>query len=685
MSCISQRNNIDIPMEDLLLDRDQKHITSIYDNMGIYKTIIRDIIKWISSKSHIKNFDYIQKFNIIYSKFINKYRVFCKKSILLSVYRNMLKENEVEDDPLLWRLLQKRPARNMSGVTVITILTSPYPNGQTFSCKHNCYYCPDEPGQPRSYLKKEPAVARANRNKFDPILQTEDRIKSLIICGHEIDKLEFIIEGGTYTEYPPDYLEEFHRDFIYCVNTYFDEMKREKLTIQEEININKTASIKIIGICIETRPDALFEINEKTGERISWLRRFREWGVTRVQLGVQHTDNTILKKVNRGHTIEQAQEGIKYLKDNCFKVDIHLMPDLPFTTPEKDKAMIDYVFDTPHLQPDQAKIYFCEVTPWTVIQKWHKSGKYKPYAQTDEKALFDVAKYVLRKCPPWVRIPRVIRDIPLTYIEGGNMYPNLRQMLSQQLEDEGFKTMDIRARECGRNTKYNPEEAVMKVRTYEANGGIDKFISFESEDENCIFGFLRLRLSPIINDIYNYNINNTTITNTKSTINTTNTTNTTNTNIEFSCLKNKALIRELHVYGNVVPVGYKNNNIEGRSQHMGFGKRLLEEAEKTAQQNGYNGIAVISGIGVMEYYEKCGYYYDDTFMIKDFKRMDPEPETEHMLTIWKKVIQNREIFNFRYYENENSYRQHAIRTLIDIIITVLLLIMYFVISHITPK
>lgn len=592
MSCLSQSNNIDISMEDLLLERDQEHISSIYDNMSIYKSIIHDILAWIESKAHIQNFDYIQKFNSIYSKFINKYRVFCKKSILLSVYRNMLRENEVEDNSLLWRLLQKRAARNISGVTVITILTSPYPNGQSFSCKHNCYYCPDEPGQPRSYLKKEPAVARANRNKFDPILQTEDRIKSLIICGHEIDKLEFIIEGGTYTEYPPDYLEEFHRDFIYCVNTYFDSVKREKLSIYEEIEINKKASIKIIGICIETRPDALFEVNEQTGERISWLRRFREWGVTRVQLGVQHTDNSILKKLNRGHTIEQAQEGIKYLKDNCFKVDIHLMPDLPFTTPEKDKDMIDYVFDTPHLQPDQAKIYFCEVTPWTVIQKWYKSGKYKPYAQTDEKALFDVAKHALRKCPPWVRIPRVIRDIPLTYIEGGNMYPNLRQMLTRQLEDEGLKTMDIRARECGRNTKYNPQEAIIKVRTYEANGAIDKFISFESYDEKCIFGFLRLRLPSQEKDKQ--------------------------VNIEFDCLNNRALIRELHVYGNVIPVGYKNNN--NASQHMGFGKKLLEKAEDISKKEGYSGIAVISGIGVMEYYEKRGYYYNDTFMVKDFDK-----------------------------------------------------------------
>lgn len=579
MACLSQNYNIQMDIEDMLLDQDKKHTKSIYENMISYKSMIHDILEWIESKKHIENYDYIKQFNKNYTKFTKKYKVFCKKSILLYVFRNMIMNDEIENLPLMWRLLQKCPARNMSGVTVITLLTSPYPDGQRFSCKHNCYYCPNEPGQPRSYLKKEPAVARANRNLFDPILQTEDRIKSLIVCGHEIDKLEFILEGGTYTEYPPEYLERFHRDFIYCVNTYFDSEKREPFDIETEIEINKTAQIKIIGICIETRPDALID---EGGD--SWLYRFRKWGVTRVQLGVQHTDNEILKKLNRGHTIEDAEMAIKYLKDNCFKVDIHLMPDLPGTTPEKDMEMIDYAFISPNLQPDQAKIYFCEVTPWTVIQKWHQRGEYTPYAQTDEQSLFEVAKYALVKCPPWIRIPRMIRDIPLTYIEGGNMYPNLRQMLTKQIKTEGLDIMDIRERECGRNTKYNPNDAILTIRTYEANGAIEKFISFESEDEKCLFGFLRLRLPNKYNQ-----------------------------DREFVCLKNCALIRELHVYGNVTPVGFNKGDA---SQHNGFGKKMLYKAEEIAKYAGYKKIAVISGIGVMGYYEKLGYKYIDTFMIK---------------------------------------------------------------------
>ena len=207
--------------------------------MELYKKMIRDIIEWSQKNRGIA--DYMKKFNKFYEVVTRKYRVYVKKNILVYTYRLMIEQKEIENYPDIWKLIQKRPARNLSGVTIITVLTSPTPDGQSFSCKHNCYYCPNEPGQPRSYLKKEPAVARANRNNFDPILQMTDRINSLLINGHEIDKLEIIIEGGTYTEYPVDYLERFHRDIIYVANTYFDKgEKRAPKDIQEEIKNNKT-------------------------------------------------------------------------------------------------------------------------------------------------------------------------------------------------------------------------------------------------------------------------------------------------------------------------------------------------------------------------------------------------------------------------------------------------------------
>lgn len=603
-------------IEDLCLSTstNAKNTKQIINNMEIYKQMIYDIEEWIQnytlqtlkkndnkyhsdknkynnnknknknkkyniSKKHYSNIK--DDFHTYYHTLLHKYRVFCKKNILVYVYRTMVKQGEIQKNEMLSYLIQKRQVRNMSGVTIITLLTSPYPKGQKFSCKHNCYYCPNEPGQPRSYLKQEPAVARANRNKFDPILQMEDRLKSLFLNGHEIDKLEIILEGGTYTEYPVEYLEEFHRDFIYCANTYFDTVKRDPLSIDKEIELNATSSIRIIGICIETRPDALVDENME-----SWIPRFRRWGVTRIQLGVQHTENQILKQVNRGHTVETSEKAIQYLKDNGFKVDIHLMPDLPGATPEKDIEMFNTVFQTERLQPDQVKIYPCEITPWTVLQSRYKKGDFIPYSERNERDLLDVVKYAMKSCPPWIRLPRVIRDIPLTYIEGGNKYPNLRQMLNDEIEKEGSTSMDIRYRECGRHPEYKISDAEYITRSYLSRGGRDYFISLESQDRKCLFGFLRLRIP----DTYN--------------------------NIEFQCLNNMGLIRELHVYGNVVPVGEKK---ETQIQHMGIGRTLLRKAEEIAYQNGCKGIAVISGIGVVNYYKKNGYVYDNTYMIKEFK------------------------------------------------------------------
>ena len=568
MACSTINNNVSVELEDLFLNK-RDDLEKIRDNQDIYKTIMYEIINWEAKFNYDAGKSVIKEFNTYYNKLVRRYRVYCKKNLLVYTYRKMIKNGEVDNHSPIWRLIQKRPARNLSGVTIITVLTSPNPDGQEFSCKHNCYYCPNEPGQPRSYLKQEPAVARANRNMFDPILQMEDRMNSLMLNGHEIDKLEIIIEGGTYTEYPPAYLERFHRNLIYAANTYFDVEKRKPVSVEEEVRLNAVAKVRIIGICIETRPDALID-----EEGNSWLKRFRHWGVTRVQLGVQHTSNTILKKINRGHTIEEAAEAITKLKDNCFKVDIHLMPDLPFSSPEKDKQMFDVVFRTPLLQPDQIKIYPCEVTPWTVIQKWHQTGKYKPYAQTNERALLDVVKYAMTICPPWIRLPRVIRDIPLTYIEGGNMYPNLRQMLMDEIQKEGKTTMDIRARECGRNPEYNVKDSIFVIRKYDVTNAIEYFISCESRDKKCIFGFLRLR----VNQTYD--------------------------NTEFECLKDMAFIREVHVYGNLVPVGCKK---DGESQHMGIGKKLIAYAREITIAHRCHGMAVISGIGVTNYYHKLGF------------------------------------------------------------------------------
>ena len=579
------------------------------DNIHLYKKVTHTLYDWVEEnkeKSNIKDL-FSKRFAAIAREY-NKIHI--KKSLIVFLYRKMVESKEISSSFHFWRLIQKSPSRNISGITSVTILTSPYPNGQSYSCKHDCFYCPNEPGQPRSYLKKEPAVARANRNEFDACRQTTDRLDSLLMCGHEIDKLEFILEGGTYTEYPIEYLEEFHRDIVYTCNTYFDKVKRKPLPILEEIAINETGRVRIIGVCIETRPDAI------DGE---WIRRLRRWGVTRVQIGVQHVDNGILKKVNRGHTFEQAQEALQFLKDNCFKVDIHIMPDLPNSSPKTDREMFTKLFKTDALRADQMKIYPCEITPWTRIQKWYQEGKFKPYSEVCERDLLDVVKYAMEICPPYVRLPRVIRDIPMTYIEAGNQYPNLRQMLDAELKKEDKYSMDIRNRECGRHTDYKIEDAEYVTREYSFQNGAntDYFISLESKDRKVIFGFLRLRIP-------NKEIHKPV----------------------FECLKDAAMIRELHVYGEVVPVGFAKENV---SQHKGVGKKLLDIAEEISYTNGRKKIAVISGIGVKKYYEKHNYkqmnVYDGDFLVKDltYEQAWKRFPTVYLLFITTVIIYN--IFN----------------------------------------
>ena len=573
MTC--QQSKTDIEIEDIILERDTK-FKDVLENIEKYKDIVHHLFIFYN---HHKTDDKII-FEKEYSKVSRNNKIKITKVFLVFVYQKMIRQGEIIFDPLFLGFIQKCPARNLSGVNSFAILLSPEPEGRKGeSCKHNCYYCPDETilngaeaDMPRSYLLKEPAVQRGYRNGWSAINQMNDRLNSLMVQGHEVDKLELIIEGGTYTEFPQNYLRTFHRDIFYSANTFFDpEPKRPKKTIKEEMNINIYTRVRIIGICIETRPDAI---------SYDWLRFFRETGTTRIQLGVQHTDNFILKKINRGHTFEDSCEAVNILKNNCFKVDIHLMPDLPHSSPQKDKDMFDIIFKTNIICPDQVKIYPCEVTPYTVIEKWHKSGKYKPYSDTNPETLLEVVEYAMKLCPPWVRLPRVVRDIPLTYITGGNKYSNLRQMIEDNIRKKGHSINEMRYREIGRHIEYMRKPKKIKVRKYNK---IDYFISYESYDEKALFGFIRLRLPE-------------------------------NNNSYFQCLNNKGLIRELHVYNSLVPVGKYYNT----TQHKGIGKKLLKKAEWIAWANGYNGTVVISGEGVKGYYYKNGYKELDTFVVKEW-------------------------------------------------------------------
>lgn len=580
-------------------------------NLETCVQIFHNMISWIKCNEHLLSISDDNELTKRFNKEINNQMRISKmngirKSILLNVLVNLSSPDDFEYPEyyeLLRHLLRKKPSRNISGVTIITVITAPFPDGQSFSCKHNCYYCPNEPAhkennwqaQPRSYLYNEPAVRRANQHDFKALNQMINRMDTYYSNGLVVDKLEIIVEGGTFTEYPVEYLERYHRDIFYAANIYFDlrdlypkydktvedldisllSKLREPLSIEKEVEINKTAKVHIIGICIETRPDAIDD---------EWLKRFRKWGVTRVQLGMQHVDNKILKKINRGHTVEQALWAIQYLKDNCFKLDIHIMPDLPGATPDIDIKMFDYIYST--VCPDQMKVYPHQIVPWTITKKWYDEGKYKPYNETDPQALKNVVRYSMEKCPNYVRLPRVMRDIPASYVCNEGTDANLREQLDNELESEGVTSNDIRSREIGRHSSYYNKPAEYNVYHNKANNGDDYFICYESFDKKVLFGFIRLR---IVNEKNNLQ--------------------------SFGILKRKGLIRELHVYSNTTRVGTFK---ERACQHNGIGSKLLKIAEKITMKKGLFGIVVISGEGVKEYYEKRGYDDIDTFMVKKF-------------------------------------------------------------------
>jgi len=499
-----------------------------------------------------------------------KYKEHVTKRSIYKTYSKLLSWNAIDSDKFIEEKILTKKVRSNSGVVVITVFTSPTPNGQQFSCKWDCHYCPKEPGQPRSYLLNEPGVRRANRNEFDAYKQFTSRADTLMNNGHPIDKLEILVLGGTWTSYPEDYREEFIRDIYYSANVYFDfsSKRMRRLSLSDEQSINETARSRIIGITLETRPDT---INSRE------ILLFRKYGCTRVQLGVQHTDHNILKLINRKCTTEDTINAIRMLKDSCFKIDIHLMPDLPGASPEIDCKMFNQVLKNSYLQADQWKIYPCSVTPWTKIEKWFSEGKYIPYTNKNPQDLVNVIMYVKQRIHPWIRLNRIIRDIPNEYIIGGNNVTNLRQIIHDQMKKYNIQCRCIRCREV-KNT-IPTGEIVLKTRLYYASGGCECFISYESPDSSILYGFCRLRIThhPQVKE-----------------------------------LNHCAFVRELHVYGKTVPVNHESVVV----QHKGLGSKLLIEAEKFAFTWGYSKMAVISGVGTREYYRKRGYTRGKYYQIK---------------------------------------------------------------------
>ena len=509
-----------------------------------------------------------------------KHKIKPKNAQVSYIYRKLLGQHKLNRNESLENCLITKKSRSLSGVLVITVVTSP---GE-FSCIHDCYFCPNEPGQPRSYLKNEPAVRRANKNDFDIEKQFHERACTHSINGHPVDKIEVIVEGGTWSNYSLEYQYDCIRDIYYAANTFYDPLgpKRAKLSLKEEKTLNETGLVKIIGLTLETRPDYI-----NTEE----ICRYLDFGVTRVQLGIQTTKDDILKKINRGCYSKDSKLAIKLLLEAGMKIIIHIMPNLPYSSPETDVSVFDEILYSKNYCVDEWKIYPTSVTAdpecnstFTVIEKWYKDGKYQPYSMD---ILKDIIVHAKERVPPYVRIARIFRDFPMQYIIGGADRPNLRQDLHKMMAEKGTICDCIRCSEV--RDRISPiDKAKIVVRKHEASGGDEYFITYESEEnsERFLHGFLRLRLSK-------------------------------DAGMSITHLQNHALIRELHVYGQVIPTLVGNKDTRNASQHQGIGKMLLKKAEAIAYQNNFSMVAIRSGVGVRDYYRKRGYILADEYMRKD--------------------------------------------------------------------
>jgi len=473
-------------------------------------------------------------------------------TLILKKYQQLVKLGKIKPNLSLEKVLRKRGVRTMSGVAVISVLT------KSEDCPGSCLFCPTEANMPKSYLSNEPAVMRAIVNNFDPYKQVANRLKALQVNGHVTDKCELIVIGGTWS-----YLgKKYQTDFIKRCFDGFNGNKAKNL--EQAKKRNEKAKNRVIGITLETRPDY---INEEE------IIRMRKLGATRVELGIQTTNENILIKNRRGHGLKASIEAIKLLKQAGFKITAHFMPDMYGATPAKDLTAYKKMFESSAWQPDQVKIYPCVVTKNSDLYKLYKSGEHKPYS---DKVLQKLLIMIKAATPPYVRISRLIRDIPAESIEGGNKITNLRQLLQNQ----GAQCSCIRCREA-RGKKVTLKDIKLVKRQYQASGGTEIFLSYESKDKKVLYAFLRLRLQKNVS--------------------------------WYSVLENAALIRELHTYGELMALKSKNKKV----QHAGFGKRLMLEAEKIAKQKGYHKIAVISGVGVREYYRKLGYQLEDEYMVKN--------------------------------------------------------------------
>lgn len=469
--------------------------------------------------------------------------------------------------------LKAKPVRTASGIAVVAVMCKPHRCPHINMTGNICVYCPGGPDSDfeystQSYTGYEPTSMRAIRARYDPFLQTRHRVEQLQQLGHSVDKVEFIVMGGTFMCLPEDYRDRFIRSLHDALSGHTSS------SVAEAVRYSERARTKCIGITIETRPD--YCLKRHLGDML-------QYGCTRLEIGVQSVHEDVARDTNRGHTVKAVCESFQLAKDAGFKVVAHMMPNLPNVDWERDLDQFVELFENPAFRMDGLKIYPTLVIRGTGLYELWKTGRYRSYPPG---FLVDLIARILALVPPWTRVYRVQRDIPMPLVTSGVEHGNLRELALARMKDFGTRCRDVRTREVGIQEihhKVQPDQVELVRRDYVANGGWETFLSYEDPRQDILVGLLRLRkCSP---DTFRPELVN-------------------------GC----SIVRELHVYGSVVPVSARDPT---KFQHQGFGTLLMEEAERIARdEHGSRKLAVISGVGTRNYYRKLGYELDGPYMSK---------------------------------------------------------------------
>jgi len=485
------------------------------------------------------------------------------KHALVALYHRMVMDGEMEENPELLSLIRMKPMRTLSGVTTVTVLTKPYP------CPGDCIFCPTDARMPKSYLPDEPGAARAFQNEFDPYRQVSSRLEAYEAVGHPTDKIELLILGGTWSFYQHDYQAWFVQRCLDAMNGH------DSASLEDAQHHNEDSAHRNVGLVIETRPDRI------DADELAWLRRL---GVTKVQLGVQSLNDEILLRNRRGHTSARALNACALLRAAGFKIVLHWMPNLLGATPETDRADFARLWDeTPAgagFCPDEIKIYPTQLLETAELYRYWQRGEYQPYST---ETLIDMIADLKPTIPEYCRVNRIIRDIPSEHVVAGNRRTSLRMDVMAELERRGQVCRCVRCREV-RGGQVIRKDLKLTNLVYHPAHAEEHFLSFITPDDH-IAGYLRLSLPGAAAP-----------------------------NLGFSDLSGAALVREVHVYGQALPVG---GGQEGAAQHIGLGTCLLQEAARIASAAGFRRLAVISAIGTRRYYAARGFNQGELYMVQE--------------------------------------------------------------------